>query len=72
MLKLFKKRHIPLFLIGFIGSIINHGIILPVLLFIILDLDYSKLDKKNQLLMITFFGYTIFFILFFGGYNNAY
>jgi hypothetical protein len=64
--KLFKWQHFVLFFIGFAASFINARAILPFMLVCLLDLDYSKLEKKDKTAMLIFTFLAIFIMLAFG------
>lgn len=67
LFRLFKKKHLALFIIGAMLSTFNHRAILPILLLIILDLDYSSCDKALKQRMLFYFVFASAIISLFGG-----
>ena len=66
LFRLFKPRHFFLIALGILGSFINARAMLPFMLLTILDLDYSKLEKKEMFLMLGFFVVQVWIVLSFG------
>lgn len=62
---LFERRHYALFLLGCAGSLFNTRAMLPFMLLILLDLDYSKMGKKEKLWVILFFALQVGILLSF-------
>ena len=65
LFRLFRPRDYVLFLLGCAGGLINHRALLPFVLLIVLDLDYSKLDKKAKLWILLFFFLQVLILLSF-------
>lgn len=69
--KIFKTRNYFLFAIGIIASIFNSRAIMPILMLLCLDLDYSKLSPRIKIEMLGFFLFTFLLLSVFGGrYGN--
>lgn len=66
LFKLFEKRHFLFLAVGILLAFINHRAVMPFMLLILLDLDYSKLEKKDVMNIITFFALQVWVILTFG------
>ena len=64
--KLFKPKHFVIFLLGFAASFINARAILPFMLLICLDLDFSKLTENDKKTMILFLFLQLFILFAFG------
>ena len=64
--KLFKPYHYAIFALGVFLSLFNTRAILPFMLICLLDLDYSKLTKKEKAGMIFFNFLAVFIMLAFG------
>lgn len=71
LFRIFRAKHYLLFTLGSILAVFNHRAILPFLLLIVLDLDYSKLSKKQKLFVLLFFGLQLLILLSFGEWKNA-
>lgn len=65
--KLFELRHFILFGIGTVLSLFSHRAIIPFMLLILLDLDYSKMDKPMRQKMLLIFMVASAIFLLFGG-----
>ena len=68
--RLFKQKHYALFAFGVAASVFQSRAILPVMLLIMLDLDYSHLDKKDKLAILAFFMLQVLILLTFGGWHQ--
>ena len=71
LFRLFKPKQYALFILGSLLSIFNHRAILPFLVLIVLELDYSKLDKRQKLYVLLFFGLQLLILLSFGEWKNG-
>jgi len=69
--KLFELRHFVFLLIGVLLSAINARAVLPFLLIIFLDLDYSKMDKKLKRNIFIYFMVMVGIISIFGGVGSV-
>lgn len=66
LFKLMKLRHFAFLGLGILGSLVNARAILPFMLLTILDLDYSRLEKKDMAMMLGFFALQVWLVLAFG------
>lgn len=69
LFRLFKTKQYILFTLGTLLSIINHRAILPFLVLIVLDLDLAKLDKRQKLYILLFFGFQLLVLLSLGSWG---
>jgi hypothetical protein len=72
LFKMFKPRHFLFLIPGILLSVFNHRAILPFLVLIMLDMDYSKLDKGLKQQLFLFFCISVGILSCFGGnyYGN--
>lgn len=50
LMMLFEKRHFVLFFFGVVASIFMRRVMMPVMLLILLDLDYERMNTEHWLL----------------------
>ena len=67
--RFFRLRHFVFFATGSALSFLNHRAILPFMLIMILDLDFSKMDKRDRLAILFFFALQVLVLLTFGGWH---
>ena len=64
--RLFERRHFVFLLVSVLLSFFSHRAVLPFMLLILLDLDYSKLDRSLKQKMLYMFLFAVGIISIFG------
>lgn len=69
--RLFELRHFAFLAVGILLSVFNHRAVLPFLLLILLDLDWSKCDKAMKRWIFLWFILGAGIVMLFGGGWNG-